>query len=110
MLIVLGAAAVAFAIAAASPAIDASAQAGKTAEIDIKNFHFAPETLSIAAGTTVTWVNADESPHTIAEANGAFRSAGLDTNDKFSHTFTQPGEFTYICTIHPQMVGKIIVK
>src|SRR4051794_13348669 len=78
--------------------------------IVIKDFAFGPSSMTVEAGTTVTWVNEDESPHTIADKGKAFRSAALDTNDRFSYTFMQPGEFTYYCTMHPMMVGKIIVK
>ena len=74
------------------------------------DFAFSPSALTIAPGTTVTWVNEDESPHTIADNGKAFRSAALDTNDRFSYTFAQSGEFTYHCTMHPMMVGKIVVK
>jgi plastocyanin len=62
------------------------------------------------AGTTVTWKNEDDSPHRIGDKNGTFKSAALDTDDTFSHTFAAPGEYPYICTIHPYMAGKIIVK
>ena len=78
--------------------------------VEIRGYAFAPETLTVTAGTTVTWVNEDETPHTISEPGRAFRSAALDTGDRFTHTFAAPGEFTYICTLHPMMVGKVIVK
>ena len=84
--------------------------AASTATVDIDNFKFAPATLAVTAGTTVTWKNEDDSPHRIGDQNGTFKSAALDTDDTFSHTFAAPGEYPYICTIHPYMVGKIIVK
>jgi plastocyanin len=84
--------------------------ATSTATVDIDNFKFAPATLAVTAGTTVTWKNEDDSPHRIGDQNGTFKSAALDTDDTFSHTFAAPGEYPYICTIHPYMVGKIIVK
>ena len=84
--------------------------AASTATVDIDNFKFAPATLTVTAGTTVTWKNEDDSPHRIGDQNGTFKSAALDTDDTFSHTFAAPGEYPYICTIHPYMVGKIIVK
>ena len=96
--------------ASAAFAGDTATVAVNPSTIVIKNFKFGPSTLTIAPGTTVTWVNEDESPHTIAEKGKTFRSAALDTNDRFSYTFAQPGEFTYYCTMHPMMVGKIIVK
>ena len=66
--------------------------------------------LTVAPGTTVTWVNEDDSPHTVTEQAKLFRSAALDTSDRFTYTFAQPGEFAYYCTLHPMMVGKIVVK
>src|SRR3954468_5747528 len=104
-------------VAAVLTAGASAASAGDTATIAptptvivIKDFAFSPSALTIAPGTTVTWVNEDESPHTIADNGKAFRSAALDTNDRFSYTFGQPGEFLYHCTMHPMMVGKIVVK
>src|SRR6201997_1954188 len=84
--------------------------AASPATVNIDNFAFAPATLTITAGTTVTWKNEDDSPHRIGDKNGTFKSAALDTDDTFSHTFAAPGEYPYICTIHPYMAGKIIVK
>ena len=88
----------------------AFAAAASPATVKIDNFAFAPATLTITAGTTVTWKNDDDSPHRIGDKNGTFKSAALDTDDTFSHTFTVPGEYAYICTIHPYMAGTIIVK
>jgi plastocyanin len=83
--------------------------AANTATVQIENFKFAPATLTVAAGTTVIWKNEDDAPHRIGGKNGTFASAALDTDDSFSHTFSTPGEFPYICSLHPYMVGKIIV-
>ena len=88
----------------------AVAVAASPAAVQIDNFHFAPATLTVTAGTTVTWKNDDDSPHRVADNNGSFKSAALDTDETFSHTFAIPGEYPYICSIHPYMVGKIIVK
>jgi plastocyanin len=95
---------------AAAFAGDATPVAAPPAQIEIRNMHFNPPTLTIAAGTTVTWVNKDENPHTVTDRGLAFRSAALDTGDKFSYTFASAGEFNYFCTIHPMMVGRIIVR
>jgi plastocyanin len=95
-------------LTAAGEAVVAAATSAATVKID--NFAFAPATLTVTAGTTVTWKNEDDSPHRIGDKNGTFKSAALDTDDTFSHTFTVPGEYAYICTIHPYMAGKIIVK
>ena len=84
--------------------------AGKTVEITISNFTFAPPEITIAPGTTVKWINQDDIPHLVAEKNLAFKSQALDTNDSFSFTFSAPGEVEYYCVLHPHMTGKIIVK
>src|SRR5215472_2944428 len=80
------------------------------AVVRIDNFNFAPVALTVAAGTTVTWTNDDDSPHSVRDKNGKFKSAALDTGDTFSQTFAAPGEYTYFCSIHPRMTGKIVVK
>jgi len=101
--------ALAAAIPEALPAGEAMA-AANSAAIRIDNFNFTPPTLVVAPGTTVTWTNADDSPHTVREKDGKFKSAALDTDDTFSQTFTAPGEYEYFCSIHPRMVGKVVVK
>jgi plastocyanin len=86
------------------------AVAANSAAIRIDNFNFTPPTMVVAPGTTVTWTNADDSPHSVREKDGKFKSAALDTDDTFSQTFTAPGEYEYFCSIHPRMVGKVVVK
>jgi plastocyanin len=113
--LLLGAVGVTALLGAALPELTAAgeamvAAAASPATVDIDNFAFAPATLTVTAGTTVTWKNEDDSPHRIGDKNGTFKSAALDTDDTFSHTFAAPGEYPYICTIHPYMVGKIVVK
>ncbi len=94
-----------------APAGEAAvAAASSAATVEIHNFQFQPATLTVTAGTIVTWTNDDTTPHTVTENNRAFRSAALDTKDTYSHTFTTPGEYVYHCTIHPMMVGKIVVR
>jgi plastocyanin len=88
----------------------ATQAAAAPAAVRIDNFNFTPPSLVVASGATVTWTNADDSPHTVREKDGKFKSAALDTDDTFSQTFTAPGEYEYFCTIHPRMVGKIVVK
>lgn len=78
--------------------------------IEISNFSFAPAVLTVPAGTTVTWVNDDDEPHTVVESDTLFKSHALDTGDKFSFTFTAPGKFQYFCTIHAHMVGTVVVE
>jgi plastocyanin len=113
--LLLGAAGVTALLAAGAPELTAAgeavvAAAASPATVTIDNFAFAPANLTVTAGTTVTWKNEDDSPHRIGDKNGTFKSAALDTDDSFSHTFATPGEYPYICTIRPYMVGKIIVK
>jgi amicyanin len=79
------------------------------AQVKIANFTFDPPTLTVKAGTTVTWINADDIPHLVSEKDGKFRSSALDTNDKFSQTFATAGTVEYFCAIHPHMTGKIVV-
>ena len=82
-----------------------------SAHVSIDNFSFTPQTLTVKAGTTVTWTNRDDIPHGIASDNKAFtRSKALDTEDSYSVTFTTPGTFKYFCYIHPHMTGNIIVE
>jgi len=83
---------------------------GKAVEIKIDNFSFAPGTLTVAAGTTVTWTNQDDIPHTAVSTDGVFKSKVMDTDEKFSYTFTKPGTFPYFCSIHPKMTGTIVVQ
>ena len=80
--------------------------------ITIDNFAFAPQTITVAAGTTVTWTNHDDEPHTVTSADNPrlFKSSALDSDDSFSFTFATPGTFKYFCSIHPQMVGTVVVK
>src|SRR5215469_9330919 len=84
---------------------DAGAQQAASVEVDIKNFSFAPETLTVAPGTTVTWVNQDDEPHTTASTGEprVFRSPGMDTGEKYTFVFDKPGTYPYICSIHPYM-------
>lgn len=78
--------------------------------VAIAEFSFAPATLTVAPGTTVTWSNRDDTPHTVKASDRSFASRPLDTGDRFSFTFSAPGEFSYFCSLHPRMVGKVIVR
>ena len=77
--------------------------------VKIGNFTFGPQELKVKAGTTVTWTNEDDIPHTIVSINN-FRSKALDSDDKFSFTFTTPGTYKYFCSLHPHMTGTIVVE
>jgi plastocyanin len=107
----LGAVSVAALLFAAMPESPSAGEAAaSSAAVRIDNFNFTPPTLVVAPGTTVTWTNVDDSPHTVREKDGKFKSAALDTDDTFSQTFSAPGEYEYFCSIHPRMVGKVVVK
>ena len=81
----------------------------ETAAVKIGNFTFGPQELKVKSGTTVVWVNEDDIPHTIVSPNN-FRSKPLDSDDKFSFTFTTPGTYKYFCSLHPHMTGTIVVE
>jgi amicyanin len=80
------------------------------AEVDIDQFTFTPQHITVKAGTTVTWINEDDVPHTIASSSKPFKSKALDTGDKFSFTFTTPGTYEYFCSLHPHMTGAVVVE
>ncbi len=91
--------------------VTASAQpSAADAAVKIDNFVFGPQTLTVPVGTTVTWTNTDDIPHTSVSTEGVFKSKVLDTDEKFSYTFTKAGTYPYYCTIHPKMTGKIAVQ
>jgi plastocyanin len=100
------AATVAFVVVLATSA--ASAAPGPT--ITISNFTFGPMEVSVPAGATVTWVNGDDVPHTVRSVDGVFHSKPLDSDERFSFTFTKPGVYSYFCSIHPRMTAKVIVR
>ena len=79
-------------------------------EILVANFKFAPATMTVKRGSTVTWTNGDDEPHTVFSDAGLFRSAALDTHERFSYRFERPGTYHYRCTIHPQMIGTVVVE
>src|SRR6185312_7401759 len=70
-------------------------------EVQVDNFTFGPATLTVPVNSTVTWVNKDDLPHTVASNDGVFKSKALDTDDKYSYTFSKPGTYAYFCSIHP---------
>ena len=79
-------------------------------EIKIDNFSFGPGDLTVPLGTTVTWTDHDDVPHLVASEDNIFKSKVLDTDDRFSYTFTKPGTYLYFCSVHPKMTGKIVVQ
>jgi amicyanin len=92
------------------PAASPQQVAPAAAAVKIDNFKFGPEDLTVAVGTTVTWTNRDDIPHTVVSTTGAFKSKVLDTDEKFSFTFSTAGTYDYFCSVHPKMTGKVIVQ
>jgi amicyanin len=80
------------------------------AEVKIDNFTFTPATLTVPVGTQITWTNRDDIPHNVVNDDASIKSKVLDTDDKFSFTFTKPGTYSYFCSIHPKMKGTVVVK
>jgi plastocyanin len=96
------------AAAAAKPAAPAAAMSAPMVRID--NFTFNAATITVKVGTTVTWTNGDDIPHTVVAKDKSFKSKVLDTGDTFTFTFTKAGEYDYFCSLHPHMTGRVIVK
>jgi plastocyanin len=96
-------------LAAAATFPAASVQAADT-EVKIHSFTFVPQRIIVKAGTTVTWINEDDIPHTVTSSSKLFKSKALDTKDKCSFTFTTPGSYEYFCSIHPHMTGALVVE
>lgn len=78
--------------------------------VTISNFSFSPGTLTVKAGTKVTWTNKDSATHTVTSDSGVFTSGNLLSNGTFSYTFASAGTFPYHCTIHTSMKGTIVVQ
>jgi plastocyanin len=100
------------------PGMDMSSAAQSTPDapvatnvVSIKNFAFAPASVTVKAGTTVTWTNTDQDPHTVTSdgKSGPLNSKPLNQGDTFQYTFTQPGSYSYLCTIHPFMTATVTV-
>jgi len=97
-------------LTAVSPDSSAKTPLPATAEVKVDNFSFGPTTLTVAVGTTVTWTNRDDIPHTIVSTEKVFKSKVLDTDEKFSFTFAKAGTYPYFCSIHPKMTGSVVVQ
>ena len=96
--------------APSSSQANAQQAAPATPEVKIDNFSFGPATLTVPVGTKVTWTNRYDIPHTVVSADNAFKSKTLDTDEQFSFTFSKAGAYSYFCSIHPKMTGKIVVQ
>jgi plastocyanin len=92
------------------PAANQNTQARKPNQIVIQDFSFAPATLTVKAGTKVTWINRDSDPHTVDENDKRFKSGAMDTDAEYSFTFNSPGTFKYFCALHPKMTGQVVVQ
>lgn len=90
--------------------VHSESKSAPNAEVKIDNFSFGPATVTVPGGTTVTWTNHDDVPHVVMSDDKSFRSKALDTDDKFTYTFTKPGTYTYYCAIHPKMTAKVVVQ
>ncbi len=98
------------AVIAAASLSATKAPASTATEVKIDNFSFAPQTVTIAVGTTVHWTNRDDIPHTVVSEDQSFKSKALDTDDGFTYTFSKPGTYNYFCSLHPKMTAKVVVQ
>ena len=90
---------------------DDGGAAAKGNKIEIKDFSFNPQTLTVKSGEKITWINRDEEPHTVVSVEKQFKkSTALDTDQEFTITAGAPGTYTYFCSVHPKMTGTIIVQ
>src|SRR4029077_13756114 len=102
-------AAVVMAISSPRSAVRADSKPAPRTQVKIENFSFGPD-VKTATGTTVTWTNHDDVPHVVASDTNIFKSKALDTDDRYSYTFTTPGTYVYYCTVHPKMTAKVVVQ
>jgi plastocyanin len=98
------------ALVATAPWDPSAAQATDSTKVVVKDFMFSPTTSTIRAGSTVTWTNLDDEPHAVLSDTGLFKSGAMDTNETFSFKFDKPGTYHFTCSIHPRMVGTIVVQ
>jgi len=102
---------IAIMLLALSSRVTANAEpSAPAAAVKIDNFVFGPQTVTVPVGTTVTWTNVDDIPHTAVSTDGVFKSKVMDTDEKFSFTFTKTGTYSYYCSVHPKMTGKVVVQ
>jgi plastocyanin len=95
---------------APAPVSSGSAAAGGGSTVEINNFAFTPKTLSVPAGTTVTWKFDDSTQHTVTADDNSFTSAAMGDGQTYTHTFDTAGTVKYHCSIHPFMTGAVVVK
>ncbi|HTR24594.1 MAG TPA: cupredoxin family copper-binding protein [Terriglobales bacterium] len=87
-----------------------TAAGADASQVTISGYAFSPAALTVKVGTTVTWVNKDDDPHSVDSGDGKFKSKALDTGSKFEFRFAEAGEYSYNCRFHPKMTGKIVVQ
>ena len=104
-----GAIVLAVAVFTTATALPAAPSQAADSVVLIDQFTFTPQRITVKAGATVTWTNEDDIPHTVVSAN-TFRSKVMDTDGKFSFTFTTAGTYKYFCSLHPHMTGTVIVE
>ena len=97
-------------VAGSSRAAASDQPSAANVAVKIDNFVFGPQAITVPVGTTVTWTNSDDIPHTAVSTDGVFKSKVMDTDEKFSYTFTKAGTYSYYCSVHPKMTGQIVVK
>jgi plastocyanin len=90
--------------------VPSAAETPDATKVVVKDFKFMPTPLTVKAGSTVTWTNQDDDVHTVVSDTGAFKSGAMDTNDSYSFKFDEPGTYHFTCSLHPRMVGTIVVQ
>jgi len=102
--------AIALALPALTPFENKVAAGPPSVDVKIDNFTFTPPTLTVKTGTQITWTNGDDIPHNVVSDDQSFKSKVLDTDEKFTFTASKPGPYSYFCSIHPKMTGKVVVE
>lgn len=97
-------------LGAAEVYVPSAAETADATKIVAKDFMFMPTPVTVKAGSTVTWTNMDNEPHTVVSDTGLFKSGGMDTSESFSYKFDKPGTYHFTCSIHPRMVGTVVVE
>ncbi|MGC2694910.1 MAG: cupredoxin family copper-binding protein [Candidatus Angelobacter sp.] len=97
-------------VAGRSKTYGAAPAEDKPAEVKIDNFVFSPNQITVPVGSTIRWTNHDDIPHNVVSEDKSFKSKVMDTDEAFTYTFTKPGTYTYFCSIHPKMTGKVVVQ
>lgn len=96
--------------AAASTRVSCAFAAPAPVAVEITKFAYVPQDITVAPGATIVWINRDETPHTVTDKSGELASPGLDTGDRYEHTFRVQGDYPYYCAVHPFMTGTVHVR